>query len=183
MSKRTSKKDTHRVALFRDTSLSFPELYLQIYLAGEDDCENALFRRMFIRSKCWEAETPEEADLVVFGGGVDVNPALYGASRHQSTYYDSGRDERDLALWDLCFHEGIPMLGICRGAQFGHVMCGGTLYQNVNNHHGDHPIYDEIEKRTISVTSSVHHQMVRPNPRMDVIARCAGKSTQRAARS
>jgi len=177
----TSKKNgSRRIALFRDTSLNFPKLYLQVYLAGENEVENSLLRRMFVRGGCWQAETPEEADLVVFGGGADVDPQLYGASTHNTTEIDPARDEEDLALWDICFHKGIPMLGICRGAQFGHVMCGGTLFQNVNNHNGDHSIYDEKNNRTITRVSSVHHQMVRPNARMDVIARCAGKSTQRA---
>ena len=71
------------------------------------------------------------------------------------------------------------MLGICRGAQFLHVMNGGVLFQDVNNHYGAHSMYDCIDNRTIPYVSSVHHQMVKENKDMTVLAYTPGKSTTR----
>ena len=56
------------------------------------------------------------------------------------------------------------MLGVCRGLQFLHVMAGGALYQHVNNHNGDHPIFCVKSKQRIDKASSVHHQMCIPSP-------------------
>ncbi len=171
---------TYRVNLFRDTSLKFPELWLEVYLAGEDEQEDALFRQMFARARCFRAKTPEEADLVVFGGGADVDPQLYGAPHHPKTRIDPARDEKDMELWDICYNTGIPMVGICRGAQFGHVMMGGKLYQDVDGHYGDHSILDVSENRMIPMVSSVHHQMVMPQSNMTVVATACGQSKLRA---
>src|SRR3546814_5523779 len=107
------------------------------------------------------ADTPEEADLVVFVGGADVDPALYGAERHQTTFPDTDQDQRDMELFKTCYENGIPMLGVCRGAQFLNVMHGGKLYQDVDNHVGDHPIYDTQNKRVIHNVSSIHHKMCK----------------------
>ena len=146
------------------------ETYLEVYVAG-NKCEQAQFAEMFIHSRCTKAETPERADLVVFTGGPDVNPALYGETCHNLTRYSDPRDNEDIALYLKCVEQGIPMLGICRGAQFIHVMRGGKLYQDVDNHNGDHHIWDTKQNFCITTVSSVHHQMVRPgNPGMEVLA-------------
>ena len=52
------------------------------------------------------------------------------------------------------------MAGICRGAQFLHVMNGGKLYQNVSRHCGIHEVRDVWTDEKYRV-SSTHHQMMR----------------------
>jgi GMP synthase-like glutamine amidotransferase len=54
------------------------------------------------------------------------------------------------------------MLGVCRGAQFLHVMNGGKLYQDIDNHYGDHKMYDLTAQFFIERISSVHHQACIP---------------------
>lgn len=159
----------HRVSLLQDTELLYPELWSAVYVAGSP-YEQRQFAEMFVRAQCRKADTPEEADFVVFTGGEDVNPALYGEERHHSTRINTARDESDMILYDKCLTQGIPMMGVCRGAQFLHVMNGGKLYQDVDHHFGDHNIYDIRAKRMISKVSSVHHQMVIKNDDMEVIA-------------
>lgn len=171
------KAKTHRVSLMLDTPLKFPDLWFEVYIAG-DAYEERNFANFLIMSQCSRAKSPLEADLVVFTGGPDVDPALYGAKPHKTTRFSSQRDSEDIELYNLCLENGIPMFGVCRGAQFGHVMNGGTLYQDIDDHYGDHSIYDSSERMVISPVSSVHHQMCVRNPDMEVIAE-SGKNTER----
>jgi gamma-glutamyl-gamma-aminobutyrate hydrolase PuuD len=157
------------VTLQKDTALDFPELWLAVYLTGSQ-FEQRQFAEMFSRARCYKAKTPEEADLVVFAGGEDVNPVLYGETAHHDTQFNPERDAEDIELYNLCKDNGIPMFGVCRGAQFLAVMNGGKLYQDVDNHNAPHGIFDRINKKYIKQVSSVHHQMVQECPGMDVIA-------------
>lgn len=102
----------------------------------------------------------EDADLFVFCGGSDVNPALYGQSVHETTHYDEMRDEIERSHYLDALERGIPMVGICRGAQFLHVMNGGSLFQNVDGHGGTHPVHMYGKLLPLDV-SSTHHQMMR----------------------
>lgn len=158
----------------------FPELWMEVFVAPEDERERALIYEMLARAHCQVVDTPEEADLVIFGGGADVDPALYGATKHRRTHFDSSRDKKDIELYNLCYELGIPMFGICRGAQFLHVMNGGKLYQDVDGHVGDHSIWDLRLKQQIARVSSVHHQLVMDNTEggMEIVAD-ASRATQR----
>lgn len=156
------KPGQRKVTLIKDHILDYPELYLEVFLQGPpEDCYG--FPEMFARAHCTKANSIEEADLVVFAGGPDVNPALYGAEKHNRTYFDDDRDTADIGAYLTCYELGIPMLGICRGAQFLNVMNGGALYQDVDNHNGDHNLWDHQRKIMIEKVSSVHHQMVIAN--------------------
>lgn len=151
-----------KVSLMREDAVEYPELWLEVFVAGPS-WEQKAFADMFVKAKCQRAESPETADLVVFVGGVDVDPALYGQKAHPKTDVpDHHRDGEDMALYMTCLTQGIPMLGVCRGAQFLNVMNGGTLYQDVTNHVGDHDVYDIRARKTFKA-SSVHHQLVVRN--------------------
>jgi gamma-glutamyl-gamma-aminobutyrate hydrolase PuuD len=171
----------HRVTVMRDTTLAYPDLWLEVFVAGSP-YEERQFAEMFVRAACRKAATPEDADLVIFSGGPDVDPLLYGQTEHKTTHTDLQRDKADLLLYNLCLEKGIPMLGICRGAQFLSVMNGGALYQDVDNHTGPHDIWDIHNRRLIQGISSVHHQMVMDNTEggMQVLAFSSGRSTHRA---
>lgn len=65
-------------------------------------------------------------------GGVDVDPARYGESRHPSVSdVDSARDAYEIDLVTKAIAADIPILAICRGMQVMNVACGGTLVQDV----------------------------------------------------
>jgi putative glutamine amidotransferase len=71
-------------------------------------------------------------DGLVITGGKDVDPARYGQPAHPKTdepRYD--RDEWEFALLDGALRRGLPVLGICRGAQVLNVALGGTLHQHL----------------------------------------------------
>ncbi|MHA2350998.1 MAG: gamma-glutamyl-gamma-aminobutyrate hydrolase family protein [Candidatus Thorarchaeota archaeon] len=111
----------------------------------------------------------DDADLVQFCGGADVSPALYDEKAHHTTSINSKRDEYEADIFEWCFEHNVPMAGICRGAQFLHVMSGGRLWQNVNRHAiaGTHTAFvlksqDRPNKANqYCDVSSTHHQMMR----------------------
>lgn len=176
---KNSKKDTsilktgRKLRLTRDTSIESAELWMSIYVAGPPQ-DQVGFPEMFARARCTKANTVDEADLVVFAGGDDVDPALYGAKTHSTTNFDPARDEADLALYAECYEKGIPMMGVCRGAQFGWTMLGGQLYQDVDNHYKAHFIYTDAPTKRCITASSVHHQMIKwdDNLGADILAWC-----------
>lgn len=182
MSKAVSHKPEEiTVVVSRERGFRTPDLYYRVYIEADNPEEYRMMVEMFAKATCWKADTVEEADLVVFGGGADVQPMLYNKGKHSSTRTDYLRDLRDQALYNECFEKGIPMLGICRGAQFGHVMNGGELFQDVDNHGSSHSCIAigaaKIEQTF--VTSSSHHQMVKFQEGMTVLATSPGVSTKR----
>lgn len=171
MKQETSKDPvTHRVQLLKDEG-EFTELWLDVFIEGDRN-EQVMFARWLVKSGCHLAKSPDDADIVIFTGGADVNPALYGETRHPRTFIHSARDSREIELYNYCLERGIPMFGVCRGAQFLHVMNGGKLFQDVDGHNQPHSIWDLQSKEFIQNVSSVHHQMCAPNPRggMEIIA-------------
>jgi putative glutamine amidotransferase len=71
-------------------------------------------------------------DGLILTGGKDVDPARYGRQPHPTTDEpDRLRDAWEFALLDEALRRGIPVLGICRGAQMLNVALGGTLHQHL----------------------------------------------------
>lgn len=129
----------------------------------------------FDTTKCGGIDV-SEYNLVVFTGGHDVSPNLYGEKMHTSTSSLPFRDASEEHIFKQCEEYRIPMVGICRGSQFLTVMNGGSLVQHVGNHGigGTHPIRTYLGKE-LQVTST-HHQMMHPNGRYDLLAYAEGRS-------
>jgi len=116
-------------------------------------------------------------EALVFWGGSDINPGIYGHENVACQEQDRARDIFECALIEECITKKIPMIGVCRGAQLLCAMLGGTLYQHISGHgHGNHPIVltrdickEYAEGSVVSVSSS-HHQMMKPSDKMEVIA-------------
>jgi len=186
MSQRTTgtvlDKDKRKLKIMRESKLEWPQLYMDVHFIG-DSSEATNFAIMFSKAVCRKADSLEKADLVVFGGGIDVNPSLYGKSRHASVSSISyHRDTADMEAYYKCLELGIPMLGICRGAQFLWVMNGGELFQDVDGHYGDHNLWDVHEMKMIHGVSSVHHQMCKKTEGMskpDLLAVASSISKKR----
>lgn len=121
---------------------------------------NKQYMQMFT-DKGWDLSTIEEADLLQFCGGHDVNPQLYGEAIHPRSCINTERDDVEKSIFDKYWGKK-HMAGICRGGQFLNVMCGGKMYQ----HHTGHPslhrawVYNKMLSLTVS---STHHQVMRPN--------------------
>ncbi len=72
------------------------------------------------------------AGLVVTGGAFDVDPALYGGgARHASVRLKEARTVFELAMLRGALKRGMPVLGICGGAQLLAVALGGRLIQHI----------------------------------------------------
>lgn len=104
------------------------------------------------------------ADLVLFGGGSDIHPSLYG-HRVNGSYvngtHPSPRDIMEREMFEACVAKKKPILGICRGAQLACALSGGWLLQDVRGHAGrDHDLI--LADGTRVEMSSVHHQMMVP---------------------
>ena len=54
-----------------------------------------------------------EADLVVFTGGADISPVMYGEPTHGTTKASPYRDDEDRSNYIKATSLGIPLLGIC----------------------------------------------------------------------
>jgi len=77
---------------------------------------------------------PGEAfDGFVIGGGNDVDPAIYGGDVSEGRSVDPIRDRFELSVLDLAGRLGVPVLGICRGAQLINVHAGGTLVSDLGS--------------------------------------------------
>lgn len=105
-----------------------------------------------------------DADIVLFTGGADVSPKLYGAKQHVTTYFDSFRDDFEVEQFKRAVKsKNVKLIiGICRGAQLLCVLNGGKLIQDVTNHgvSGGHEIINKSGEKFI--ITSTHHQMQYP---------------------
>lgn len=131
-----------------------------IFVVGIDGNVRTMFQE-----RGWSISSSlKDADAICFTGGADISPFLYGQKAHRTTDPNLNRDMEEVALWKAV-RPDLPKLGICRGMQLGNVLCGGTLWQDVDNH-SSYTTHDVVMtdrrgdvKRTVN---TLHHQMVRP---------------------
>jgi putative glutamine amidotransferase len=80
----------------------------------------------------------EHLDGVFLAGGIDMDPATYGAARHElSDRGDPDRDRVELLFARWAIEDGKPIFGVCRGMQVMNVALGGTLHQDCTTHWPD----------------------------------------------
>jgi len=129
------------------------------YMDGNDNAIRIMMgREGFVRTS-----TLKKADYVLFTGGPDILPLLYGEGINPKTAVSFNRDMKDISLLRRCKRPMYQsLLGICRGAQFLNVMVGnGSLYQHVDNH--DKGYHDAVDNDgNVIRVSSTHHQMMVP---------------------
>lgn len=76
----------------------------------------------------------EKADAVLFMGGGDFDPKLYGNELHpKSDISNPQQDKFELEILSWVLKDKKPFLGICRGAQALGIACGGTLIQHIDD--------------------------------------------------
>lgn len=102
-------------------------------------------------------------DCLIVWGGADISPALYKKKLSSKTWAEPIPSHRDQFEWHFMNQAaaiGIPIIGICRGAQMLCALAGGHLIQDVDNHGRSHKV-DTFDGKKLEV-SSVHHQMMYP---------------------
>lgn len=119
----------------------------------------------------------DRIDGIVFAGGSDVDPSLYGEKPHPTTNVKPERDAAEMLLLRAAVAADLPLLGICRGMQLMTVAYGGLLHQHlpdVLGHHnhrpvtgpkfGEHPVRFAAGSRCQAIlgdsviVNSFHHQ-------------------------
>lgn len=107
-------------------------------------------------------KNPKKYKLVLFTGGADVSPEIYGETSPRDVCgSEMRRDLFEAQIFDLARKLGIKMTGICRGSQFINVMSGGRMMHHLEGHAGGrHEI--ETSKGEVFVANSLHHQMIIP---------------------
>lgn len=73
--------------------------------------------------------------VMVFEGGEDINPALYGQENRHSSF-NRRRDAWEMLCYALALRHDIPVLGICRGHQLIAALKGGDLIQDIRTELG-----------------------------------------------
>ena len=119
-------------------------------------------------------------DGIVFTGGQDVAPSVYGREKEVDAdlWVSPDRDELEIPLLEFCISSGMPILGICRGLQLINAGLGGTLWQDLPSqrdsqicHSGKElrpevsllpgtPLEELIGKKSLTV-NTLHHQAIR----------------------
>jgi len=124
-------------------------------------------------------ETLDVLDGIIFSGGADVDPSIYGAEPHPETDSPQAhRDAGELALLRAALERDLPTLAICRGFQLLNVVRGGDLIQHLPEEVGhqahkevpgefsEHPVEVKEGTRLASLigarsdVTSHHHQAV-----------------------
>ena len=118
-------------------------------------------------------------DGVLFTGGLDLDPVLWGRQQQPETILLHPRRQRfELKLYEAVQKRRMPIMGICLGIQIINVAHGGSLYQHLpdtpgqidhgrEGHTTTHPIrldkkgrfFDWLKTESITV-QSCHHQGV-----------------------
>jgi putative glutamine amidotransferase len=143
--------------------------------------------------------TPDDPDVdvldgldgIMFTGGSDVDPSLYGERPHPTTQVKPERDAAEIMLMRAAIEADLPLLAICRGMQLMAVAYGGKLHQHLpdvlghDNHRptsgpkfGFHPVDVKAGTRTHGilgdslVVNSFHHQGVADPGRLSPAGWC-----------
>ena len=79
----------------------------------------------------YDSSLLSEVNLVVFTGGSDVSPYIYGEEPAGARGCDPRRDEIELSIWNGAKSLNLPCVGICRGGQLLNVLNGGSMIQDI----------------------------------------------------
>ena len=122
------------------------------------------------------AEVLGAVDALLVAGGSDLDPQAYGALPHPRLgEVRPDRDATELGLMQEALSSGVPLLGVCRGAQVLNVALGGTLHQHLPDvtgveHRGGPGVYTPTDVRLspgsrlagllgeLAVVCCYHHQ-------------------------
>jgi putative glutamine amidotransferase len=109
--------------------------------------------------------------LILPGSPSDVDPALYGATRHpKCADSDPDRERTDFALLEHAFRDQKPVLAICYGNQSLNVFLGGSLIQDIASELHSR-IQHEWTGRKQGAPEPFHSAQVEPGSRLFELAR------------
>jgi GMP synthase-like glutamine amidotransferase len=102
-------------------------------------------------------------DVIFLWGGADISPSLYNQERiyNSGPIEPSGRDQYEWEVIREARKRGIPIIGICRGAQMLCAAAGGTLIQHVGGHNNFNHFIETSNGQNFTMPGD-HHQMMYP---------------------
>ncbi len=102
------------------------------YLEGIMEAGGAPLIFPFTEDEELAAQLTQMCDGILFTGGQDVSPSIYGEeSLPQLEEVSEQRDKLELLVIREALRLEKPVFGICRGLQFLNAALGGTLYQDL----------------------------------------------------
>jgi len=139
----------------------------KVFIVGHDQ----VITRMFVHNYFPIINKQEEADIICFIGGADIDPFLYGEKIGPKMFKNSvspSSDARDVAAWKAKKPSQFAV-GVCRGAQAINCFNGGRMYQHVTNHTASHTIHDTLLNYGEVLVTSSHHQMMIPTDKAHIL--------------
>ena len=117
----------------------------------------------------------EQMDGLLLVEGEDIEPKRYTAQKANFQYLEKThplKDEIEIRLLRHALRREVPILGICRGSQLLNVVCGGTLYGDVQK-----------EKRSRRKHIDYHHYDTyrHPSPSFPELLSNVGTAGRRCA--
>jgi putative glutamine amidotransferase len=105
----------------------------------------------------------DDFDGFVIGGGDDIDAALYRGEIEPAIRIDRERDAFELDLLKRAAARGLPVLGICRGAQMINVFLGGSLHESIYAVYPDMPhLHSPLPSKRIEIApGSTLHALLR----------------------
>lgn len=92
-----------------------------------------------VRIRPQDALPIDRLDGLLIGGGDDIGIELWRDGALPAIAIDPGRDRLERDLVHRAVERGIPLLGVCRGAQMINVALGGTLHEEIGPVFGTAP--------------------------------------------
>jgi putative glutamine amidotransferase len=109
----------------------------------------------------------ELCDGLVFAGGNDIDPELYGektSARTKRVYRE--RDDQELELIKWAIRDKKCCLCICRGMQLLNIAQGGTLYQDIPTEIPGASVHDLIEREAADYKHIAHQIIIEPDSQL-----------------
>lgn len=102
----------------------------------------------------------DRLDGVLFSGGGDLNPQLYGQPRHpKAVPVHPDRERFEMALLAEVERRRMPVFGICLGSQLMNIHRGGSLLQFLP----DVPRQPPLEHRRLGDAAPIHPVRIAPD--------------------
>lgn len=144
-------------------------------------------------------------DGLLFPGGDDVDPHLYGEEIHMLCgVVNRQEDELWIEAEHIAENRNLPVLGICRGMQLVNVARGGSLYQDLSEFRCEHLLHKQQQERDYLIhevsiredsllgkvlgterifTNTMHHQCVKKAAEDLIVSACTSDSIPEAMES
>lgn len=100
----------------------------------------------------------DEADVVWWEGGCDVNPAIYGEKKGSHTYFSPQGSASEFSVWNVVKNRRVFKIGTCKGLQNLSCYNGAKMVQH-SSHPSWHGVILEKEGKELECIS-LHHQQV-----------------------